>query len=93
MAKLFFPHAPSPRSANSHLTPYQLPTNSLPTPTTVGFGRLFIGLKKAVLTIVNNIQCIFTGVSKYGQFTVKRYSSRAVHCRLWKGAGAGGEYF
>ena len=55
MAKLFFPHAPSPRGANSHLTPYQLPTNSLPTPTTVGFGRLLIWTKTADLTIVNNI--------------------------------------
>ena len=57
MAKNFFANALSPPYPNSHPTPYQLPTNSLPTPTKVGFGRSFIMLKHDVLIFINKIHC------------------------------------
>ena len=47
----------SPLSVGSKplLCTYQIPTNSLPTPTMVGDDRFFIGLKFAVLTFIRKV--------------------------------------
>ena len=67
MAKFFFKQsslkhtpktAPSPIT-NLALSTYQFPTNSLPTPTMVGFDRSFILLKQVILTLINKVLTIF----------------------------------
>ena len=49
------------------LCTYQIPTNSLPTPTMVGDDRFFIGLKFAVLTFIRKVYRTFLRAGTHGR--------------------------